>query len=383
MNKFNLERIELREIEMPLKAPFETSFGVAHKRRILLIRVIDSDGVFGYGECTAAEEPFFNHETIDTAWMIIENFVGPMLARNPIDEADQVSQSLAPIRGNRMAIAGVEAAIWDLEARKRNLPLWRHLGGTQEQINCGVSIGLQESPDVLLEKVTREVESGYQRIKLKIKPGQDIELVKIIRSNFPDIKLSVDANSAYRFDRDLKLFQQLDEFDLLMIEQPLAAGDLVDHAKLQKQITTPICLDESITSLRDALHALDLGSCRIINIKLGRVGGHSEARAIQSFAAKTDVPVWCGGMLESGIGRAHNIAMSTLAGFTLPGDVSASARYWDEDIIVPPVTVSSEGTIAAPSDPGIGYMVNDARIDELTVRHSTISLKAAVVTHVV
>ncbi len=383
MNKLNLERIELREIEMPLKAPFETSFGVALKRRILIIRVFDLDGAIGYGECTASEEPFFNHETIDSAWMIIEKFVAPILARSSVDEADQVSDSLAPIRGNRMAIAGVEAAIWDLEARKHNLPLWQHLGGTQEKINCGVSIGLQESLDVLLEKVTREVESGYQRIKLKIKPGQDIELVKIIRSNFPDIKLSVDANSAYRLDRDIKLFQQLDEFGLLMIEQPLTAGDLVDHAKLQKQISTPICLDESITSIKDAQDALELGSCRIINIKLGRVGGHSEAKAIQTCALKNWIPVWCGGMLESGIGRAHNIAMSTLPGFSLPGDVSASARYWDEDIIEPPVIVSSEGTIAAPSGPGIGFGVNEPRIDGLTVRRTTIALRPAVVTNVV
>ena len=374
MNKLNLEKLELREIEMPLKAPFKTSFGTSLKRRMLIIRVIDQDGACGYGECTAPEEPFFNHETIDTAWQIVRDFVAPMLAGTQVDEAGDISAVLAPIRGNRMAIAGVETAIWDLEARKRNLPLWQHLGGTQEHINCGVSIGLQESPEILLEKVTREVESGYQRIKLKIKPGEDIELVKIIRSNFPNIKLSVDANSAYLLDRDVKIFQKLDDFGLLMIEQPLTAGDLVDHAKLQKQIATPICLDESITSVRDARHALELGSCRIINIKLGRVGGHSEARAIQSFAAENGVPVWCGGMLESGIGRAQNIAMSTLPGFTLPGDVSASARYWEEDIIVPPVTVSNEGTITAPTGVGIGYEVNVSRIEELTVRRETIPL---------
>ena len=233
---------------------------------------------------------------------------------------------------------------------------------------------------MLLEKVTHEVESGYQRIKLKIKPGQDVELVRVIRANFPDIKLSVDANSAYRLDRDLGVFEQLDDFALLMIEQPLAAGDLVDHAKLQKRIKTSICLDESITSLRDAEHALELGSCRIINIKLGRVGGHSEARSIQSFAAERNIPVWCGGMLESGIGRAHNIAMSTLPGFTLPGDVSASARYWAEDIIVPPVTVSDRGTISSPSGFGIGYQVNESLIEKITVRRETIPLNSVVTT---
>ena len=374
MNKLNLERLELCEIEMPLRAPFETSFGSVSKRRILIVRVIDRDGAIGYGECTAPEEPFYNHETIDTAWLIISNFVAPLLARNSIETAAEVSDVLSPIKGNRMAVGGVEAAIWELEAKRGNTPLWRHLGGTRESINCGVSIGLQKTPEILLEKVTHELQSGYQRIKLKIKPGQDIELVKIIRSNFPDILLSVDANSAYKLDRDINVFEQLDEFGLLMIEQPLAAGDLVDHAKLQKRLKTPICLDESIASFRDAQHALELGSCRIINIKLGRVGGHSEAKAIQSFAEKNGVPVWCGGMLESGIGRSHNIAMSTLPGFTLPGDVSASARYWEEDIIEPPVTVSSEGTINAPTGPGIGYSVNETKIEELSVRKETIRL---------
>ena len=372
MTDLNLQNLELREIGLPLKAPFVTSFGTSLKRRILIVRVTDRDGATGYGECTAPEEPFFNHETIDTAWTIISDFVVPLIAKNSIAEAVAVAAALAPIRGNRMAIGGVESAIWDLEAKKAKTPLWKHLGGSQERINCGVSIGLQESPDVLLEKVTYEVESGYQRIKLKIKPGQDIEPVRIIRANFPNIMLSVDANSAYSLERDIGLFEQLDEFGLLMIEQPLIAGDLVDHAKLQKQIKTSICLDESITSLRDAQHALELGSCRIINIKLGRVGGHAEAKAIQNFAAKNDIPVWCGGMLESGIGRAHNIAMSTLPGFTLPGDVSASARYWDEDIIEPSVTVSGEGTIKAPAGFGIGYELNFPRIDELTVRRETI-----------
>ena len=374
MSKLNLERIELCEIEMPLKAPFRTSFGTSLKRRILIVRALDRDGACGYGECTAPAEPFFNHETIDSAWMIIRDFIASILAKNNIETAADVTAALAAIRGNRMAIAGVEAAIWDLEARKAGVPLWQHLGGAQTTINCGVSIGLQESPEILLDKVTREVESGYQRIKLKIMPGEDVELVKKIRSNFPAIMLSVDANSAYSLDRDAKLFQQLDKFDLLMIEQPLTAGDLVDHAKLQKQLATPICLDESITSVKDARDALELGACRIINIKLGRVGGHTEARAIQQVAADNGVPVWCGGMLESGIGRAHNIAMSTLPGFTMPGDVSASARYWEEDIIDPSVTVSDRGTIDAPTGIGIGYDIDHARIERLTVKRDKIQL---------
>jgi O-succinylbenzoate synthase len=376
MNGIDLERIELREIEMPLKAPFETSFGTATRRRILIIRVFDRNGAIGYGECTAPENPFYNHETIETAWSIITKFIVPILARSNISVSADISAALSPIRGNRMAIGAVEAAIWDLESRLLDKPLWRHLGGTRNEINCGVSIGLQSSLEVLIEKVTQEVESGYQRIKLKIKPGQDIELVKKVRERFPEILLSVDANSAYRLEQDIKLFKALDDFDLLMIEQPLAAGDLLDHSKLQRQIKTPICLDESIICLADAKHALELDAARIINIKLGRVGGHFEAERIQNFALNHNTPVWCGGMLEAGIGRAHNIAMSTLPGFVLPGDVSASARYWHEDIIEPPVTVSENGTIEAPSGAGIGYSVNEPLIEKLTSRKEDIPIRS-------
>ncbi len=377
MTKLKLEKIELREIELPLKNPFETSFGRTTGRRILIVKVFDPDGASGYGECTALETPFYNHETVETAWLIICKFIASMLAKARIGCAADVSAALAPVRGNRMAIGAVEAAVWDLEAKLANKPLWRHLGGTRGEINCGVSIGLQKSPEILLEKVAHEVESGYQRIKLKIKPGHDLELVKTIRQKFPDITLSVDANSAYRLERDVELFKKLDDYDLLMIEQPLAAGDLVDHAKLQRKLKTPLCLDESITCLADAKHALELGACRIINIKLGRVGGHFEARAIQEFAEQNNVPVWCGGMLESGVGRAHNIAMSTLSGFTLPGDVSASARYWHEDIIEPPVVVSSKGTIIAPSAPGIGYAVNERLTRNHTARFESVYLETA------
>ena len=374
MSDLNLKTLELIEIGLPLRAPFETSFGTTHQRRILILRVTDTDGAVGYGECTASEAPFFNHEFIESAWAVTEKFIAPMIASAKVRCAADVSSSLGRIRGNRMAIGGVEAAIWDLEAKRAGKPLWRHLGGTRSEINCGVSIGLQSSTDVLLEKVTREVESGYQRIKLKIKPGQDIELVRAVRQKYPDILLSVDANSAYRFDRDADLLKRLDEFDLLMIEQPLAAGDLVDHAKLQRKLETPICLDESITCLADARHAIELGACGIINIKLGRVGGHAEARAIQEYAMLHNIPVWCGGMLESGVGRAHNIAMSTLPGFTLPGDVSASARYWHEDIIDPPVVVDSNGVISVPEAPGIGYAVNDAALVSNMTAQKAISL---------
>lgn len=374
MQNLQLQKIELREIELPLKSAFETSFSVTTVRRILIVRVFDKSGAIGYGECTAMEHPFYNHESIDTAWMIIAKYIAPMLSSARISCANEAGRALAAIRGNRMAIGAVETAIWDLETKHLNEPLWKHLGGTLSEINCGVSIGLQKSPEILVEKVARELECGYQRIKIKIKPGQDIELLKAVRRRFPDILLSVDANSAYSLDGDLEVLRRLDEYNLLMIEQPLAAGDLLDHSKLQRQLKTPICLDESITCLRDAHQALELDACRIINIKLGRVGGHAAATEIQELAREKNVPVWCGGMLETGIGRAHNIAMSTLADFTLPGDVSASARYWEKDIVEPPVTVSPKGTIIISPSPGIGFEVNEKEIKRLTTRAETIFL---------
>lgn len=369
-----LERVELREIELPLKAPFETSFGCFTKRRILVVKVFDRHGMAGYGECVAPEGPFFNHETIDTAWLITTKYIAPLLEAARIRCAAQVRRALSPIRENRMAKAGLEAAIWDLEAKIAEQPLWRYLGGTRAEIACGVSIGLQDSTEALLEKVSREIDSGYQRIKIKIKPGRDALLVQAVRRRFPNITLSVDANCAYSLDTDGPLFSQLDDFGLLMIEQPLAPGDLVDHARLQRGLKTSVCLDESIVSLANAQHAHELGACRIINIKLGRVGGYSEAKEIQAFAEAHDMPVWCGGMLEAGIGRAHNIALSTLPGFTLPGDVSASERYWEEDIIEPPVSVSRAGTIAAPAGAGIGFEVNEGFVDDLTVRRDVARL---------
>jgi O-succinylbenzoate synthase len=368
-----LERIELREIELPLRSPFETSFGRTTRRRIMIVRVFDKSGAYGYGECTAPEDPFFNHETIETAWIIITNYVGPLLADARVGRADEVNEALARIRGNRMAKGGVETAIWDLEARIAGKPMWQHIGGAREEIACGVSIGLQADTETLIDKVTSEVEAGYQRIKIKIKPGRDVALVDAVRSTFPDIKLTVDANSAYSLG-DTGLLKRLDDYNLMMIEQPLAPGDLVDHSKLQREINTPICLDESILTVADTRNAHELGSCRIINVKLGRVGGHTEARSIQQFCAERSTPVWCGGMLESGIGRAHNIAMSSLEGFTLPGDVSASARYWDEDIIEPPVTVSPRGTITVPAGPGIGYEVNEKRLESLVKRREAVRL---------
>lgn len=378
MSQLELDHLELREIALPLKHAFETSFGRTTARRVLIVKVTNSDGAEGYGECVAMEDPYFNAETVSTAWIIIAKHIVPLLASSNVTGAAEVNGRLAPIRGNRMAKGAVEAAIWDLEAKLAGVPLWKHIGGERTKIMCGVSIGIQPSIEALLDAVAREVESGYQRIKIKIKPGLDVKLAAAVRARYPDILLSVDANAAYSLDHDLSTMKELDGYKLLMIEQPLAPGDLVDHAKLQKQLKTPLCLDESITCAADARHALELGACRIINIKLGRVGGFSEAKQIEKLAREVAIPVWCGGMLETGVGRAHNIALSTLAGFTLPGDVSASGRYWEEDIIDPPITVSSQGTIPAPISPGIGYEVNVGRLDSCTSRREEVMLSARI-----
>jgi O-succinylbenzoate synthase len=271
-----------------------------------------------------------------------------------------------------MAKAAIETACWDLEARTLGQPLWKHLGGVQEEISSGVSIGIQQDPATLIEKIEKELASGYQRIKIKIKPGWDLKIIAQVREKFPGIHLTVDANSAYTL-ADVALFREMDQYNLMMIEQPLAHDDIFDHAELQKQIVTPVCLDESIHSSADARHAIKVGATRIINLKLGRVGGHAQAKEVERVCREKSIPVWCGGMLESGIGRAHNIAMATLQGFTLPGDVSASARYWDDDIIDPPVTVSPSGTITAPGKPGIGFEIDLPRIAKLTVRKEHIS----------
>jgi O-succinylbenzoate synthase len=370
---FNLliQSIELREILLPLIHFFETSFGRTTERRIILARVQDSDGAEGWGECTAGEGPFYSDEWTESSWATLQEFLAPMVVGRTIDKASKVYSVMKPVRGHRMAKATIENACWDLEAKRAGVPLWKHLGGCREEIACGVSIGIQDSPEILLEKIRKEVDAGYQRIKIKIKPGWDVRIVERVRAEFPDIRLMADANSAYTL-RDIPLFQELDRFNLMMLEQPLCHDDIFDHAKLQGEIKTPVCLDESIRSAEDALHAIELQSCRIINVKLGRVGGHSEAKRVEDVTRQNGIPVWCGGMLESGIGRAHNIAMSTLAGFTLPGDVSASARYWSEDIIEPPVVVSGRGTIKPPAKAGIGFDVNLPRVESLTVRKVTI-----------
>ncbi len=371
-----IDSIILRELHIPLVRPFETSFGVTRNRRIVLAEV-QSEGLTGWGECTAGERPTFSSECTDSAWQVLVNELAPMLAAESPEHGGDCPRIFRSVRGNPMAKAALENAIWDLEAQREGISLSNLLGGVRETIPCGVSVGIQSSISELLSIIERELAAGYQRIKLKCKPGWDVEVFERVRSRWPGILLSCDANSSYRL-HDEEHILSFDAFDLLMIEQPLWHDDFYFHSVLQKRLITPICLDESIHNRRDALAAIEMESCKIINIKLGRVGGFSEAIAVHNAALERGIPVWCGGMLESGIGRAHNIALSTLEGFTLPGDVSASARYFADDIIEPHVTVSPQGEIEVPDTPGRGYEVRADLIDKLSVRKETIRAMALV-----
>ncbi len=370
MTPVKIEAITLREIHMPLVHFFETSFGRTTERRILLVTV-HTDGPEGWGECVAGEDPFYSEESIDTAWYAIERYLAPALLDKSIHKSSHAPALFSRVRGHRMAKAALENALCDAEAQAKRMPLWELLGGTQAEIACGVSIGIQDSHEQLLEKIETELAAGYRRIKVKCKPGWDVEVFEKIRARWPQILLSCDANSAYTLQQ-IELLKQFDQFQLLMIEQPLWHDDFYFHAQLQKQIKTSICLDEAIRGQRDAQAATELGSCRIINIKVGRVGGFSEAIAVHNTAHQAGVPVWCGGMLESGIGRSHNIALSTLPNFTLPGDVSASKRYWKEDVIDPAVEVSAQGLIKVPNVPGRGFNIKTDLIEKLTTRKQTI-----------
>jgi len=361
-----IEAITIREIRMPLLHFFETSFGRTTERRMILVTA-HCEGVDGWAECTASEHPFYNEESTDTAWYIISQFLAPWLLETPVNSGRECPRVFSRVREHRMAKAALENAIWDAEAQQKNMPLWRLVGGTRRQIPCGVSIGIQETIEILLEKIQTELNAGYRRIKVKVKPGWDVNVLERIRARWPEITLSCDANSAYTI-ADTSHLKKFDEFGLLMIEQPLWNDDIYCHAALQKELETSLCLDESIRSARSAKMAAELGACCIVNIKLGRVGGFSEAIAVHDVCSSHDLPVWCGGMLEAGIGRVHNIAMSTLPNFSLPGDVSASKRYWKEDIVDPEVEVSPEGLIAVPDVAGRGYAIKTGLIERLTLR---------------
>jgi len=365
-----IEAVTLREIQMPLVHFFETSFGRTYSRRVLLVTV-HSEGIDGWGESVAAEDPFYSSEWMESAWPTLTKYLVPALLGKKIESGRECPALLARVRGHRMAKGGLENAIWDAAAVQKKTPLWKLLGGIRREIPCGVSIGIQDSVEQLLEKIETELAAGYRRIKVKVKPGWDVNVLERIRSRWADITLSCDANSAYTLDQ-VEHVRNFDQFHLLMIEQPLWNDDLYYHARLQKELRTPICLDESIVSARAATVAAETGACRIVNIKVGRVGGFSEALKVHDICQSHKIPVWCGGMLETGIGRAHNIALSTLENFSLPGDVSASKRYWKEDIIEPEVEVSREGLIPISDQPGTGYRVRPDVIEKLTVRKETL-----------
>ena len=366
-----VDRIVLRQLRLELVHFFETSFGRTTGRNVILVEAI-SDGVSGWGEATAPEHPFYNEEWTGSAWLILRDYVAPALVGRTL-EASEAGRLTGRIRGHNMARGGAEAALWDLEARLAGKPLYQQIGGgARTEIPCGVSIGIQESVPALLQKIETELAAGYQRVKIKIKPGWDVAVVREIRRRFPQIKLMADANSAYTL-ADTEHLSQLDEFYLMMIEQPLAHDDIIDHAALQAKLETPLCLDESIRSAHHAEQAIQLRACRIFNIKLGRVGGFAEAKRIHDVAEAAGFPVWCGGMLEAGVGRSHNIALSTLPNFVLPGDVTASRRYWARDIIVPPVEVTPRGTSVVRDHPGFGSALDREFIDSITARQECVA----------
>ena len=366
-----IDRIHLRRLRMPLVHFFETSFGRTYEREIIIVEV-SSDGISGWGEVTCGERPFYNEEWTDAAWMILRDYVAPRVLGYEFASATDVAARTAHLRGHLMARGGLEAAMWDLQARCNQRPLYQEIGGgARKEIPCGVSIGIQDSVEQLIEKIQIELDAGYQRIKMKIKPGWDIDVLSKVRGKFPGVKLMGDANSAYTL-ADAGRLKHLDEFYLMMLEQPLAHDEIIDHVELQRQLDTPICLDECIRSAHHAEQAIRIGAARIINIKLGRVGGFSEAKKVHDVARAEEVPVWCGGMLESGIGRAHNVALATLPNFVLPGDVSASKRYWKRDIIEPAVETTPRGTIELRDGAGFGYDLDLDYIQSITVREEVI-----------
>ena len=364
-----IERLELALVKLPLVHFFETSFGRIYDKTFIIVRV-DGGGAIGFGECVAEQDPYYSAETTETAWHVISEFIAPRVVGVDVIHPREVFAALKGIRGNNMAKAAVEMAAWDLYARQRGEPLARVLGGTRTKIASGVSIGIQDSLDDLAAKVEQELAAGYRRIKIKIKPGWDVDAVGMIRNRFGSIPLMVDANAAYSL-ADADHLAKLDRFDLMMIEQPLDYDDLSDHAALQKRLKTPICLDESIKTVRYGELAIAAGACRIINIKPGRIGGFTESIRLHDLCAARGVPVWHGGLLESGIGRAANIHLATLPNFSLPGDIAASRRYFNPDLIDPPIEVAPDGTVAVPDGPGLGVAIRHDRVERATVRRAS------------
>jgi O-succinylbenzoate synthase len=364
-----LDRVEVRRLTLPLRHEFVTSFGRMSGRQILLVSA-SADGITGHAECVADAEPFYLPETNATVFHVLRDFLVPMAFEREIGHPRELLPALSRVRGHEMAKAALEMAVWELWARREGVPLFRALGGRPGSILAGVSVGLQSDVPALVDKVSVEAAAGYRRVKIKIEPGRDIALVEALRTRFPDLPLMVDANSAYTL-ADASRLVALDRFGLMMIEQPLGWDDIIDHAALASRLTTPLCLDESIHSADDARRAISVGACRIVNVKVGRVGGFSGALAVHDTCLAGGVPVWCGGMLESGIGRLANVHLQTLPGFTLPGDTSAGSRYFDEDLVDPPVVVTPQGTIAVPEGPGIGHAILWARVDRATDLHET------------
>ncbi|MGM0878631.1 MAG: o-succinylbenzoate synthase [Bacillota bacterium] len=360
-----IKQIILRHIKMELLNPFTTSVGTEFDKDFILVEVKSKSGLSGWAESVSIMEPIYNEETVKTNWHIMGDHLIPLLYQSPILHPDEVSERFKPIRGNFNAKAALESAIWDLYAREQNIPLAKALGGEKNTIEVGISVGIQNSERDMLLQIERYLNEGYKRVKVKIKPDWDIHILKAIRKEFPHIQLMADANCAYTL-LDIDHLQALDEFDLMMIEQPLDCDDIIDHATLQAKLKTPICLDESIHTVEDARKAIELRSCKIINLKIGRVGGLTESKKIHDLCKKHNIPLWCGGMLEAGIGRAHNIAITTLSNFTLPGDTAPSSHYWKQDIIEPEVTMKN-GSIYVPESSGIGYEPNRTTIENLTL----------------
>jgi O-succinylbenzoate synthase len=361
-----IERIEMRHVKLVLVSPFVTSMGTEYDEEHIIVRV-DADGVTGWGESVAEGTPFYSYETVPTAWHILNDFLIPSVLGKDLTSVDEAIAGYAKVRGHMMAKAGLEAALWDAFAKTKGISLSNMIGGTRKKIDVGVSIGIQDSVAGLIKKVEGYISEGYKRIKIKIAPGLDMQFVEALRKEFPNLLLQVDANSAYTLD-DIDLFKKMDHYNLSLIEQPLGYEDIYDHSKMQRELKTPICLDESIHSLDDTRAAIELDSCRIINIKPGRVGGFTESKLIHDYCASMNIPVWCGGMLESGIGRAGNVALASLPNFTLPGDISASKRYYKTDIVDPEFVVNPDGTMDVPTKPGIGVEVNMRELDKVTVR---------------